>query len=163
MASTSTLFFSRIGSFAYSQMTEVQFQRHAGNGWVLADGRSVVGSKYEDITSNSTIPDARGRFLRAKNNGRSDGKEDPSGELALGSSQDDQNEAHSHTFTPSSHSHSVDVGRAEISSSAGIVTSGTGTQLGTVQTSTTSANGVDTQGEDFRPNNVCWNIFIRIN
>ena len=47
-----------VGSVQQSMLTEVQFQTEMGNQWVLMDGRSVSGSRYETITGNSTVPDA---------------------------------------------------------------------------------------------------------
>lgn len=73
-----------VGTYMQSMLTEVQFQAEAGSGWVLADGRSVVGSRYETITGSANIPDARGTFLRSKNNGRADGNQNPDGDLTLG-------------------------------------------------------------------------------
>lgn len=80
----------RVGDVIHSMLTEEQFLLENGAGWVLADGRSVAGTKYAAITGNSTIPDMRGQFLRGKNNNRSDGNQDKGGERALGNSQLDQ-------------------------------------------------------------------------
>jgi hypothetical protein len=76
-----------VGAILHSNLTEAQFQAEQGAGWVLADGRSVTGSRYETVTGNANIPDLRGRFLRGKNNGRNDGLENPGGELNLGQNQ----------------------------------------------------------------------------
>jgi len=54
-----------VGSVQQSMLTEVQFQTEMGDQWVLMDGRSVVGSRYETITGNSNVPDATGAFIRA--------------------------------------------------------------------------------------------------
>lgn len=75
---------SSIGSIKESMLTEVQFQSKHGVGWVLMDGRDVTGSEYADLTGNTVLPDARGQFLRGKNNGRADGQENPDGERDLG-------------------------------------------------------------------------------
>lgn len=53
-----------IGSVVHSMLTEVQYQAQNGAGWVLMDGRSVVGSVYESITGNSVVPDGRGSSVR---------------------------------------------------------------------------------------------------
>ena len=53
-----------LGDVVSSLLTESQYQNIQGSGWVLADGRSVSGSSYHTLTSNSNIPDLRGRFLR---------------------------------------------------------------------------------------------------
>lgn len=85
-----------VGSIMSSKNTEAEFQAEKGAGWVLMDGRSVVGSSYESVTGNSSIPDARGRYLRGKNGTRSDGFENPDGDVALGTFQSDQNGEHRH-------------------------------------------------------------------
>lgn len=68
-----------VGSVIHSMLTEAQFQAQAGNGWVLADGRSATGTVYKTITGASVIPDMRGAFLRAKGS-----TYNPDGDLALG-------------------------------------------------------------------------------
>ena len=81
---------AQVGDVVHSLLDEATFQALRSSSWVLMDGRSVVGSTYETLTGNSTVPDARGQSLRAKNNGRNDGNEDTSGERALGSFQTEQ-------------------------------------------------------------------------
>jgi microcystin-dependent protein len=57
-----------VGSVQQSLLTEVQWATVMGaeaTNWVLADGRSVSGSKWATITGQSTVPDMRGGFLRA--------------------------------------------------------------------------------------------------
>jgi hypothetical protein len=79
----------QVGDVKQSMLTEAQFQEIHGATWTLMDGKSVTGSKYSEITGNNTLPDARGQFLRGKNNGRSDGDENPDGDLSIGAFQDD--------------------------------------------------------------------------
>lgn len=76
-----------IGAFVQSMLTEAQFQALNGTSWILADGRSIAGTKYAEITGLTNAPDARGLVLRSKNNGRSDGNQNPDGDLALGALQ----------------------------------------------------------------------------
>jgi microcystin-dependent protein len=57
-----------VGAIQQSVLTETQFAVAAGHdaaNWVLADGRSVAGSKYAQITGNANVPDLRGAFIRA--------------------------------------------------------------------------------------------------
>jgi hypothetical protein len=54
----------KVGDVMHSMLTEEQFIAENGSGWILADGRSVVGTRYHTITGNANIPDARGRYLR---------------------------------------------------------------------------------------------------
>ena len=74
-----------VGEIKTSMLTLSQFQAEFDDTWVLANGASAAGTDYGTITSESTIPDLRGRFLRGKNNGRTDSDKDPNGDLALGS------------------------------------------------------------------------------
>ena len=78
-----------VGEYKYSDLTEAELQGEYGTKWILADGRDVTGSKYAEITGRNNVPDARGLFFRGKNNGRSDGNENPAGEQDLGSYEDD--------------------------------------------------------------------------
>jgi hypothetical protein len=71
-------------------LLKLKMQALRGTGWVLMDGRDVTGSQYAEITGETTLPDARGVFLRSKNNGRADGNEDQDGERTLGSIQNDK-------------------------------------------------------------------------
>ena len=89
-----------IGTFVPSMLTETQMNIEIGSSsiFVLADGRDVTGSRYQTVTGNSTVPDVRGEFLRAKNNGRADGKENPGGDLTLGSYQSDFINRHNHEW-----------------------------------------------------------------
>ena len=80
---------SGVGDVRYSMLTEAEFQTQNGTSWVLMDGRNVAGSRYAILKSVTNIPDHRGVTPRVKNNGRSDGNQDPAGERALGSFQDD--------------------------------------------------------------------------
>jgi hypothetical protein len=101
---------SPIGHIISAMLTESQFRAIHGSGWILADGRSVAGSKYNTITASATVPDLRGMVLRGKNNGRSDGSQDPSGERAIGNFQANAFGSHnhgggSHSHTVNSHSH----------------------------------------------------------
>lgn len=92
---TSVKDYGSVGDIIQSMLTEEQFVKENGAGWVLADGRSVAGSKYATLIGAS-IPDLRGQFLRGKNNGRSDGQENPDGDIALGSQTTDKFKSHNH-------------------------------------------------------------------
>lgn len=57
------------GTIVQSLLTEAQFiasvPAHQQGDWVLADGRNVAGSRYAQITGETTVPDLRGAFIRA--------------------------------------------------------------------------------------------------
>ena len=135
-----------IGSIVTSMLTEVQFQSINGDDWVLADGRSVIGTVYETVTALSTLPDLRGVTLRGKNNGRIDGNEDPDGERALGSFQNHGTASHTHTQRGSNSS--VQAGSGLINAPLAATTN-TGVNSG-------AAN-------ETRAKNVAINYFIKVN
>jgi hypothetical protein len=87
-----------VASVHASLLTEAQFQATVSQNCVLADGRSVAGSRYAALTGNSNLPDFRGMHLRGKNNGRSDGSEDTQGELALGTFEGSFVKSHNHIW-----------------------------------------------------------------
>jgi len=95
IAGTSVKDQGRVGDIIQSMLTEEQFIAENGAGWVLADGRSVSGTKYATLIGAS-IPDMRGQFLRGKNNSREDGEENPDGDLALGTYSADKFASHNH-------------------------------------------------------------------
>ncbi len=87
-----------IGTIIASTLTQAQMDAQCGAGlWLIADG-SAAPSTYQTATGQSTLPDLRGVFLRGKNNGRSDGKQDPAGESAIGTYEADQLQDHMHNW-----------------------------------------------------------------
>lgn len=97
LSAASTLI-GAVGDFKSAHMTEAQFQAVNGPGWILADGRNVMGSTWSGIQGSLTVPDARGVALRGKNNGRADGNQNPDGEVALGTFQADAMQGHLHSL-----------------------------------------------------------------
>ena len=112
--------------------------------WALADGRSVAGSKYAASSGSSTLPDLRGQFLRGKSGTRTDGKQNPDGDLALGAYQADAFASHSHTAS---------FGAVVLMNPGS--TYGTYIQQGTSAVSSTGAN-------ESRGKNVTVNYFVKI-
>lgn len=89
-----------VGTIIHSMLSTAQFATEYGDNWVLADGRSVTGTKYALVTGLTTLPDMRGRFLRGKNNGSVDGsKNNESGDLDLGTFEIDRFKSHAHQQT----------------------------------------------------------------
>lgn len=134
---------SRVGDVKHSMLTEVQFNAQTGYGgavWVLADGRSCVGSAYTLITGSLNVPDMRGAFLRAKG-----ATYNPDGDLALGTYTADKFK---------SHNHSVPTTNTVISALAGYSRGGDNSSyLDYLQ-----ANG----GNETAPRSITVNVFIRI-
>lgn len=137
-----------VGTVVASMLSEAQFGTVIPDAtrWALADGRSVAGSTYATITGSSTVPDLRGVFLRGKNNGRADAKQNPDGELALGAYQADDFKSHQHG----------------LSSFGNVTLMNAGSSLGTYIQSG-SSNTAATGGVETRARNVTINYFIKIN
>jgi len=45
-----------IGDIGFASLTLAQYQSVHGKGWVLANGQSSVGTAYEALTLNKTVP-----------------------------------------------------------------------------------------------------------
>lgn len=140
-----------VGSVLTSFFTEAQFQAELDTKWCLCDGRSVVGSDYQTITASANIPDLRGVFIRGKNNGRSDGNEDESGDRVLGTFQNDSFQEHTHAIEVF-HS-GLDDGGAVSSNKS---------ENGAIGPGTVNTDAQGTPGET-KPKNIAVNYFIKIN
>lgn len=155
-----------VGMIVQSMLNETQFQALNGSNWILADGRSVAGSTYATVTQSANIPDLRGMTLRGKNNGRSDGNQDPGGERALGNFQNDQMQGHNHAVSGGAYQVYNDYTVA-----GGAFARVTWAQAYvnllnplTANTPTTDGiNGSVRVGAETRMRNVAVNVFIKIN
>jgi hypothetical protein len=85
-----------VGTIVPSMLTEAQFATENGSGWVPADGRIVTDSDYHVLTTNTTVPDLRGVFIRGKDGARG---LDPDGDKALGTYTNDKMAQHTHNYT----------------------------------------------------------------
>jgi hypothetical protein len=183
IAASGSSFDGAIGDVIASMLTEAQFQSQRSTNWILMDGRNVAGSLYANVTGNSVIPDARGAFLRGKNNGRSDGSENPGGDLAMGTFQSDAFGSHAHTISGGGSStltirqqntgvssvtvpadtfdlglNGVPYGEGQTYGGAATPTNQASVTLATSSV-TVNANG----GNETRPKNITINYFIKIN
>jgi hypothetical protein len=162
-----------VGSVVPSLLAESQFQNEYGDGWVLADGRSVEGSRYETITGNKNLPDLRGMFIRGKNNERTDGEQNPAGDLLLGAYQSYATALPNKAFVTQSagaHNHSTSIIRrgpeGSPASSMHIVPANRQIDPDIRWTTTTAGTHSHTivgGDAETRPRNVTVNFFIRIN
>lgn len=159
-----------VGSIIDSMLTEMQFNAQLGgpspSTWVIADGRDVTDSGYNQVTGLTNIPDLRGIFRRAKNNG---GTGNPDGDLTLGTVTAGRNQSHTHAVSDPGHAHQYSQGGFggdnRVNASPGTYgNNGDGT-IGapSVNTSFTSISLVNQGGNDTAPTNVTVNTFIRIN
>lgn len=141
-----------IGEIKASMLTLAQFQAQFGTNWVLANGASATGTAYATLTGSTIVPDCRGVSLRGKNNGRSDGAQNPDGDLALGTYQGDMFVSHGHSM---SNNVSVQTG--------GLNDTTTGVRavdrFGVISAISALANG----GNETRTKNVTVNYFIKVN
>lgn len=135
-----------VASIISTLLDETTFQTETSSSWVLCDGRGVVGSRYQALTGNANLPDLRGMFLRGKNNGRSDGKQNPGGDLVLGTYQDHEIQSHTHPIP----------GYGAGGGASYVVNQDDSIYRSTVST---SASG----GNETRPTNITVNHMIRIN
>jgi hypothetical protein len=144
---------------------------------------SVTGlSPYATVTAVTvaSVPDCRGLVLRGKNNGRSDGDQDPAGDLALGTYESDETAVnglsggntgtesaqHIHSITNSGGSVSI-TGLSPAASGSGVegVTS-TGSlanNTGVENTTHTHAVTLNSSNAETRVKAIIVNHFIRIN
>lgn len=145
---------SSVGDVVSSMLSEAQFQAERDDTWVLMDGACVACSDFACITCSCTIPDARGQFLRGKNNSRSDGQENPDGDSTLGVQQTDSMQGHVHrTFGSNS-----GVGSQTYSQ-----TTGTDRTLTSDVPFTDGVNGTPRTDSETRVRNITINYFIKIN
>ena len=150
-----------VGMIVQSILTEAQFQALNGTGWVLMDGRNIAGSQYATITGTSALPDARGMFLRGKNNGRSDGNQNPDGEKNLGEFTTDaiRNIAGNGWYPPTSFTPDGVLFFDTGSNGQGDIARGSNNG----RTLRFDASRVVPTANDNRPKNLTVNIFIKIN
>ncbi len=140
-----------LGSIIHSMLTESQFQGETSAGWVLADGRDCSASNYAALTGITTVPDMRGVFLRAKNNGRSTSTGNEGGDLSLGTYEADRFQQHTHTSNAST-----------VSEIGGPIVHDDGSEFAVVPvTNTGYANG--RTSVETSPRSLTVNIFFRIN
>ncbi len=165
----------QVGDVVDSILDEATVQLLRGPGWVLMDGRSIAGTRLAELTGLTNLPDARGVFRRAKNNGRADGSENPDGEKAIGAFESDKFGTHNHGG--GSHSHNT----VRFNASSTLPLSSTNpyiSETGTISAreytirgasstpghgATSTVGNITTQGgTETAPKNITVNTYIRI-
>jgi hypothetical protein len=141
----------KIGDVVYSILKPDQFTKLHGSGWVLMDGRPIVGSHLQQfyssqLVSGQNLPNANGQFIRSMNGGASasDGA-DPVKGRAVGSVQNQQIISHSHTF------------------SAGGGSSGPRNAISIDTNPSTTITTSNVGGDETRPTNITLYTYIKIN
>jgi hypothetical protein len=166
-----------VGTIVYSMLDQNTFQQQIGadETWVLADGSDLAGqnTKYETVTHSSKLPNLLGVFVRGKNNARSDGFQNPDGELALGTLSRDRFAAHSHGGNTGTDSpdHQHGFGGYPFGASYGgdngaqnLTVHPNGFYRTTDSTTTRHSHAINSEGGlDTAPKSVTLNPFIRIN
>jgi hypothetical protein len=154
-----------VGTVVWSMLDATTFssQQNPGETWILADGRSIAGLNlaYETLTMSSTIPNILGVFIRGKNNGRSDGNQNPDGDLALGTFTADRFASHDHGGGAHTHNTSTQNGAAVDFGGLIVRIPGAGTFNSATDSSGTIINADG--GAETSPKDVTMNPFIRVN
>jgi hypothetical protein len=133
----------RVGEIKISLLRPNQFRSLYGSSWVLMDGSNQEGTLFAQTTGMSTVPDARGAFLRMQNNGRNDGLQNPEN-TSVGVYQNEDTKSHTHGIG------AVSAGRLGYSGGPNpTFTNGNGS---------TAAYG----GNETRPKNITVNYFIKV-
>jgi hypothetical protein len=122
-------------------------------GMFLCDGRSCAGSDYETLTSNSTVPDMRGKFIRMLD---PTGSVDPDGAgRSLLDTQADEFRSHNHgTGALNNFSGKPN---PDVTATSGNLGQFSGASNSTQQVGTTVVGGAS----ETRPTNMAINFFIQ--
>jgi len=161
MARVLTSDLGAIGEIKPSMLTEPQFQALHGDGWILADGRNVAGSKYNSITGFGNAPNPRGRALRGKDNGAG---QNPDGDVALGTNQADQFDQHNHGGGNHTHNSANTYRPGDFASMVYPVGGQNGQFPQTFATGNPNSTVIaNNGGNETRMRNTTVNFFIRIN
>lgn len=162
-----------VGMIVQSMLTEAQFQAINGTNWVLADGRSVAGTVYASVTGSSTVPDARGLFLRtAGTRGTAIGGITYSGGN-IGDANGDAMQGHKHSVNDPGHLHGAPGGtigggtggfvRASVPEYTNASTDSKVTGISVQNPATDGTNGTPRTATETKPANLAVNVFIKIN
>jgi microcystin-dependent protein len=149
---------SSVGDIVMSALDQATFQSQRDTTWVLCDGRSVIGSTYQSLTSQTNIPDLRGRYPRGKDNGSGN---DTHGDLAIGTYEADQPGPHQHMVSFPALAQNITNGSGgafdAVLEEHNVAITGQSGLLGHVD-STGSGVGAETN-----PRSVVVNFFIKVN
>lgn len=143
-----------VGTVLTSMLDPTSFGTEIGDGWVLADGRDVSGSRYATLTSLNNVPDIRGMFLRGMNQGRSDGSEDPD-TRSVGDFQSDAFQGHIHSITGGSG------GGAYVNPR--VIAENSDQPRSTGNPTSDGINGTPRTASETRPKNISVYYYVKIN
>lgn len=141
-----------LGNVQYSVLEPIAFRKANGDQWVEMDGRNIAGSDLEQLTGMTTIPDARGVFLRTMNGGQNPGVGDTEGDSrTIGKYQGDTIIQHTHNFLV------VDNWIGPNDTYAPVIDPRHNVNA-TYNSGPTAIGGAET-----RPRNICLYLYIKIN
>jgi hypothetical protein len=167
-----------VGTIVASMLDSVSFRQSAGEGWVLADGRSTSAySAFFLATGKAYLPDLRGRFLRGCDAGS--GNDPDVGKRVsiaggmdniIGSYQPDEILSHNHSGSTGtgegSHTHTVPF------YAVGTMAKATGNEATWIQGANTTVSGSgahvhtlsinNTGGTETRPKNIAVYYYIKV-
>ncbi|MBK9337221.1 MAG: hypothetical protein IPM98_11865 [Lewinellaceae bacterium] len=171
-----------VGDIKYSILNPTEFAAENGNCWVPMKGQSLAGSKLAQYTgsyNNSHLPDGSGRFLRAQEFPGSPNNidDDRDSNTPIGQAQGEDFKGHTHAGTTNndgSHAHtSQPTARADNDDNDGtglyVGERENGTTHGTRDISTSGSAHThsfttnNTGGNETRPDNLNFWVYIRIN
>jgi len=186
MAALSVSCSGAVGDVKYSILDESQFQQANGDCWVPMDGRSVTGTAIEQMFGWTNVPDGSGMFLRAQEwNEGYDPDRTPNS--AIAQMQEDTIQAHNHVIEEGGeHQHvysdwysqdsdevytdpvwtTEDRGNDDDEEEDGDGQDGSRNVRIGVLTENDGAHShtmLDTGGEETRPTNMNFYIYIRVN
>ncbi len=169
-----------VGDIKYSILNPTEFAAENGACWVPMDGRALATTdKLRIRTGRTSVPDGSGRFLRAQEFPGSPNNidDDRDSNTPIGQAQGESFRGHNHTGTTNndgSHAHtSQPTARADNDDNDGtglyVGTRENGTTMGTRDISTSGSDHThsfttnNTGGNETRPDNLNFWIYIRIN
>ncbi len=142
-----------LGSVQYSILEPNTFVQVNGDGWVLMDGRDIQGSALFGLTGITTLPDARGVFIRSMNENRDPNSGDADGNRAIGNYQGDEFRLHNHDVSYSNNVYPNETSGMGIQSDHGPQ----------IQWTKLNISIGNRGGNETRPKNVCLYLYIKIN
>lgn len=137
-----------VGDIKYSILTPDQFVMENGDCWVPMDGRGIIGSKLEDDYGWDAVPDMSGLFIRAQEfDGGADYDPDRTSNSLVGEYQADELKRHRHLHVRTTN----------------YINRGSSGGQATVRQGNVDANTQYAGGNESRPRNRNFYVYIRVN
>jgi hypothetical protein len=153
-----------LGEIRNSILSKQDFQKIYGTQWVLMNGDDIQDSDLfkERLWGETTLPDARGRFLRCFNAGQSLEEGNPEGDqIKIGDQQTDTFKKHNHGG--GNHSHKYNGGPGGRICAGNDLSSVIGYGVNNYGTTHCGQIVKDEGGSETRPRCIIVNTFIKVN